>query len=43
MRFVKETIAKATKDNYSLLGEFEFRHYPSRRLVKRNELYRDAF
>lgn len=42
MRFVKETIAKDTKDNYPLLGEFEFRHYPSPRQVKCNELYRDV-
>lgn len=42
VRFVKETIAKATKDNYPLLGEFEFRHYLSPRQFKRNELYRDV-
>ena len=42
LRFVQETIEKATKDNYPLLGEFEFRHYPSPRQAKRNELYRDV-
>ena len=42
MRFVKESIAKDTKDNYPLLGEFEFCHYPSPKQVKCNELYRDV-
>lgn len=41
IRFIKETILQAHAQNYPLLGEFEFRHYPSPRQVKRNELYRD--
>ncbi|MDD4880845.1 MAG: amidohydrolase family protein [Gallionellaceae bacterium] len=36
----QEAAAKAKK--ILLLGEFEFRHYPSPRQVKRNELDRDA-
>jgi len=42
LEFVKKTIAKAESDNYPLLGEFEFRHYPSPRQVERNEFFRDV-
>lgn len=42
LAFVKETIEKSKQHNYPLLGEFEFRHYPSPRQVKRNEFYRDV-
>jgi len=41
IRFIKETILHVKAQNYPLLGEFEFRHYPSPRQVKRNESYRD--
>ena len=42
VRFVKETIDKATKDSYPILGEFDVSHYSSPRQVKCNELYRDV-
>ena len=42
VRFVTETIEQAQKQAYPLLGEFEFRHYPSPRQAKRNEFYRDV-
>lgn len=40
--FLEKTIEKVTKDNYPLLGEFEFRHYPSPPEYKRGETYRDV-
>ena len=42
VRFVNETIEKADKEAYPLLGEFEFRHYLSPRQAKRKELDRDV-
>ena len=41
-KFVDKTIEKVIEDNYPLLGEFEFRHYPSPRQWKRGEMYRDV-
>lgn len=41
-RFLEKTIEKATQDKYPLLGEFEFRHYPSPRQYKRGQMYRDV-
>jgi hypothetical protein len=41
-KFLDKTIEKVTEDNYPLLGEFEFRHYPSVRQYKRGEMYRDV-
>ena len=38
---LQKTIEKVKEDNYPLLGEFEFRHYPSPRQYKRKETYRD--
>lgn len=40
--FVNETIKQVTKQNYPLLGEFEFRHYLSPRQYKNNETNRDT-
>jgi hypothetical protein len=40
--FLSETMKHAVNDAYPLLGEFEFRHYPSPRQLKRNELFRDV-
>jgi len=40
--FMAETMKHATADGYPLLGEFEFRHYPSPRQLKRGELFRDV-
>jgi len=40
--FIQETILKSESDGYPLLGEFEFRHYPSPRQVERGEMYRDV-
>ena len=41
-KFLGKTIEKVVEDNYLLLGEFEFRHYPSCRQYKRGEMYRDV-
>lgn len=40
--FLDEHFTRAVADGYPLLGEFEFRHYPSPRQVKRRETYRDV-
>ncbi|MCE5282811.1 MAG: hypothetical protein LLG93_11985, partial [Deltaproteobacteria bacterium] len=40
--FLADTMKHATADGYPLLGEFEFRHYPSPRQLKRGELFRDV-
>jgi hypothetical protein len=40
--FLEETIKRARAEGYPLLGEFEFRHYPSPRQLKRNEFHRDV-
>ncbi len=40
--FAKESAARAIQEHYPLLGEFEFRHYPSPRQAKRNETDRDV-
>jgi hypothetical protein len=40
--FLEETEAHASADHYPLLGEFEFRHYPSPRQVKRGQMFRDV-
>jgi hypothetical protein len=40
--FLAETIKHAVTDGYPLLGEFEFRHYPSPRQLKREETFRDV-
>lgn len=41
--FLDAHLGRAVDDGYPLLGEFEFRHYPSPRQVKRRESYRDVF
>ena len=40
--FLEETQKHAISDGYPLLGEIEFRHYPSPRQIKRGELFRDV-
>ncbi|MBU1342735.1 MAG: amidohydrolase [Proteobacteria bacterium] len=40
--FVQETISRVEKENYPIMGEFEFRHYMSPRQYKRGETYRDV-
>lgn len=40
--FLDEQIRRAKEEAYPLLGEFEFRHYPSPRQIKRGETYRDV-
>lgn len=40
--FLDEHFKRAVADGYPLLGEFEFRHYPSPRQVKRHETYREV-
>ena len=40
--FLNTTIRQADADRYPLLGEFEFRHYPSPRQYQRKEMYRDV-
>ena len=40
--FVAKTISMVERDNYPLMGEFEFRHYMSPRQYKRRETYRDV-
>lgn len=42
LAFIEETINRVEKDNYPLMGEFEFRHYMSPRQYKRGEHYRDV-
>jgi hypothetical protein len=39
--FLAQTKKHVVDDGYPLLGEFEFRHYPSPRQIKRGELFRD--
>jgi hypothetical protein len=41
-KFLKKTIEKVVEDNYPLLGEFEFRHYPSPHQYKRGAMHRDV-
>ena len=41
-KFLETTIEKVTKDNYPLLGEFEFRHYQSPAEYKEGKTYRDV-
>jgi hypothetical protein len=40
--FLAEVLKHAVSDGYPMLGEFEFRHYPSPRQLKRGELHRDV-
>lgn len=40
--FLAETMARTVADGYPLMGEFEFRHYPSPRQLKRGESQRDV-
>lgn len=40
--FLAETIKHAVSDGYPMLGEFEFRHYPSPRQFKRGDMFRDV-
>lgn len=40
--FLAEIEKHAVSDGYPLLGEFEFRHYPSPRQIDRGELFRDV-
>jgi hypothetical protein len=40
--FAKESISRAIQEHYPLLGEFEFRHYPSPRQIKRKEFDKDV-
>ncbi|MDA8125767.1 MAG: amidohydrolase family protein [Deltaproteobacteria bacterium] len=40
--FLAETFKHAVPDGYPLLGEFEFRHYPSPRQIQRREFFRDV-
>ncbi len=40
--FLAETKRHAVADRYPLIGEFEFRHYPSPRQLKRGEMHRDV-
>ncbi len=40
--FLAETMKHAVPDGYPLVGEIEFRHYPSPRQFKRGELFRDV-
>ena len=42
-QFLDETFAHAIDDGYSLLGEFEFRHYPSPGEYNRGAYYRDVY
>lgn len=42
-KFLDETFRHAEQDGYALLGEFEFRHYPSPPEYKRGEMFRDVF
>ena len=40
--FVAKTISMVERDNYPLMGEFEFRHYMSPRQYKRKATFRDV-
>ena len=40
--FVAATITAVQSENYPLMGEFEFRHYPSPRQYQRRQAYRDV-
>lgn len=40
--FLAATRKHVVADGYPLMGEFEFRHYPSPRQIKRQEMYRDV-
>jgi len=40
--FLAETKKHVLTDRYPLMGEFEFRHYPSPRQYRRGEMYRDV-
>lgn len=40
--FIDECEKHIVPDGYPLMGEFEFRHYPSPRQVKRGEMHRDV-
>lgn len=40
--FLAETKRQAVADRYPLMGEFEFRHYPSPRQLRRGEMHRDV-
>lgn len=41
-RFLAENQKHILEDGYPLMGEFEVRHYPSPRQIKRGELFRDV-
>jgi len=40
--FVEKTISMVERENYPIMGEFEFRHYMSPRQYKRGDTYRDV-
>ena len=40
--FLNKQIQRVKEDGYPLMGEFEFRHYPSPRQYKRGEMFRDV-
>lgn len=40
--FLNEQIRRVKECGYPLMGEFEFRHYPSPRQYKRGEMFRDV-
>lgn len=40
--FLKAQLDNASDDGYPLMGEFEFRHYPSPRQYKRDAMHRDV-
>jgi len=41
-RFLDDNERYVTEHHYPLIGEFEFRHYPSPRQIQRGELFRDV-
>jgi hypothetical protein len=41
-RFLNDNERFVVEHRYPLMGEFEFRHYPSPRQIERNELFRDV-
>jgi predicted TIM-barrel fold metal-dependent hydrolase len=41
-RFLDDNERFVVEHGYALMGEFEFRHYPSPRQIERNELFRDV-
>ena len=41
-RFLDDNERFMAEHRYPLMGEFEFRHYPSPRQIERNELFRDV-